>query len=149
MNHRLKYESDVSSQELVLKFESCKVLQEIVPYEFLSTPTEKFFSGTSFQSRCVSHMKVANVHEGTIYRNVRIAFNFHIAIFISVCNSHFLVYGSYADICILHMGLQFSYYEFAIFISLRTRLHTFHVSHGYPGRDKERLKLSKTDYHCC
>ena len=67
----------------------------------------------------VSHMKIANVHVGTIHRNLRIAlqFSYWFAIFISVCNSHFLVYGSYVDVCNFHMGLQFSY-EFAIFISV-------------------------------
>ena len=98
-------------------------------------PTKKFFSRTSFQSRCVSHMKIANVHVGAIHRNVRIAlqFSYQFAIFISVCNSHVLVYSSYMDVCNFHMGLQFSY-QFAIFISvcksngttpdfLRTRLY--------------------------
>ncbi len=38
----------------------------------------------------VSHMKVANVHVGTIHQNVRITlqFSYQFAIFISVCNFH-------------------------------------------------------------
>jgi hypothetical protein len=38
----------------------------------------------------VSHMKIANVHVGTIHQNVRIAlqFSYQFAIFISVCNFH-------------------------------------------------------------
>jgi hypothetical protein len=64
-------------------------------------------------------MKIANVHVGTKYRNVRIALqlSYQFAIFISVCNSHVLVYTSYVDVCNFHMSLQFSY-EFAIFISV-------------------------------
>ena len=112
----------VFSQELVLKYDLWKVLREIVPYEFLSSTlqsNQEILSRTSFQYRCVSHMKIANVHVGTIHQNVRIAlqFSYQFAIFISVCNSHFLVYGSYVDVCKFHMGLQFSY-EFAIFISV-------------------------------
>ena len=65
----------------------------IVPYEFLSStpqPNREFFSRTSFQSRCVSLMKIANDHVGTIHWNVRIAlqFSYQFAIFISVCNFH-------------------------------------------------------------
>ena len=64
-------------------------------------------------------MKIANVHVGTIHQNVRIAlqFSYQFAIFISVCNSYFLVYGSYVDVYNFQMGLQFSY-ELAIFISV-------------------------------
>ncbi len=67
----------------------------------------------------VSHMKIANVHVGTIYQNMRIAlqFSYQFAIFISVCNSHISVYSSYMDVCNFHVSLQFSY-EFAIFISV-------------------------------
>ncbi len=38
----------------------------------------------------VSHMKIANVHVGTIYQNIRIALQFshQFAIFISVSNFH-------------------------------------------------------------
>ncbi len=72
----------------------------------------------------VSHMKIANVHVGTIYQNMRIAFfnshfslqfSYQFAIFISVCKSHVSVYSSYLVICNFCMSLQFSY-EFAIFI---------------------------------
>ncbi len=53
-------------------------------------------------------MKIANVHVGTIHRNVRIAlqFSYQFANFQTVCNSHFLVYSSYVDDCNFHMGLQ-------------------------------------------
>ncbi len=46
----------------------------------------------------VSHMKIANVHVGTKYQNVRIALQFlyQFAIFISVCN--------------FHISLQFSHF---------------------------------------
>ena len=101
-----------------------KFCERLFPMSFCHprrNPTEKFFSGTSLQSRCVSHMKIANIHVRTIHRNVRIAlqfciclqFSYQFAMFISVCNSHLLVYGSYADVCNFYMCLQFSY-EFAI-----------------------------------
>jgi hypothetical protein len=53
-------------------------------------PTKKFFFRTSFQSHCVSLVKIASVHVGTIHQNVRIAlqFSYQFAIFISVCNFH-------------------------------------------------------------
>ena len=86
-------------QELVLKYELWKVLREILPYEFLSSKLQSdrkilFQRTRSFQLRCFSHMKIANVHIGTIHKNVKIAlqFSYQFAIFISVCNSHFLVY---------------------------------------------------------
>jgi hypothetical protein len=94
-------------------------------------PTEKFFSRTSFQSRCVYHMKIANIHVGTIFQNVRIAlqFSYQFAIFISVCNSHFLVvptwtFAIFIWVCNFHISLQFSY-QFAILTSrLQNFLHT-------------------------
>ena len=102
-----------------------RFFREIVPDEFLSSTPQsnrEILSRTSFQSCCVSHMKISNVHVGTIYR-MRIALQFlcQFTIFISVCNSHFLVYGSYVDVCYIHMDLQFSY-QFAI---LTSRLQNF------------------------
>ncbi len=85
----------------------------------------------------VSHKKIANVHVGTIDQNVRVAlqFSYQFAIFISVCNSHVLVYSSYVDVCNFHMSLQFSY-EFAIFISVcnshvTTPALTYIALHGF------------------
>ncbi len=81
----------------------------------------------------VSHMKTANVHVGTKYRNMRIAlqFSYQFAIFISVCNSHVSVYSSYVDVYNFHMSLQFSY-QFAILMSqikhLHMALHGFYVT---------------------
>jgi hypothetical protein len=97
--------------------------------------TEKFFSRTSFQSRCVSHVKITKVHVGTIHQNVRVAlqFSYQFAIlisvcnFTSVCNTHLFVYSSYVALAIFtwvynfNMSLQFSY-EFAI---LTSRLQHF------------------------
>ena len=88
-------------------------------------PTKKFFSRTSFRSRCVSLMKIANVHVGTIHRNVRIdlQFSYQFAIFISVCNFHISFQFSLFGVQFLHGRLQFSYgfaifIEFAIFVSV-------------------------------
>jgi hypothetical protein len=81
----------------------------------------------------VSHMKIANVHVGTKYQHVRIAlqFSYQFAIFISVFNSHILVYSSYVDVCNFHMSLQFSY-EFAIFISVcNSHITTQALTHGF------------------
>jgi hypothetical protein len=64
-------------------------------------------------------MKIANVHVGTIHRNVRIALQFsffslqflyQFAILVSVCNSHFLISYSTWTYAIFN--------EFAIFISV-------------------------------
>jgi hypothetical protein len=117
----------------------------------------------------VSHKKIPNIHVGTIDRNVRIAlqFSYQFAIFISVCNSHVLVYRSYVDVCNFHMSLQFSY-EFAIFISVcnshvmtpaltYVALHGFYVTMAldsltpcqprFSMEDKDKLELSKIDYY--
>ena len=82
-------------------------------------PTEKFFSRTSFQSCCVSNIKISNVYVGTIHQNVRIAlqFSYQFAIFISVCNFHISLQFSLFGVWFLRGRLQFSY-GFAIFISV-------------------------------
>ncbi len=120
----------VSSQELVFKYESWKVLQEIVLLSFCHphhNRTETFFL---FQNKfsfplCMSHMKIANVHVGTIHRNVRIAlqFSYQFAIFISVFNFCISLQFSRFGVQFLCGHLQFSY-EFAIFISVCN----FHIS---------------------
>ncbi len=69
----------------------------------LSVPEQVFIPA-------VSHMKIANVHVGTVHQNVKISLQFlyQFAIFISVCN--------------FHISLQFSPFgivatwTFAIFI---------------------------------
>jgi hypothetical protein len=49
----------------------------------LSVPEQVFIPA-------VSHMKIANVHVGTVHQNVKIALqlSYQFAIFISVCNIH-------------------------------------------------------------
>jgi hypothetical protein len=121
-------------------------------------------------------MKLTNIYVETIHQNVRIALQSHIslqflyqfAIFISVCNSHVLVYSSYVDVCNFHMSLQFSY-EFAIFISVcnshvTTPALTYVALDGFyvtrlelinstsvmvlPVEDKDKIELtSKIDYY--
>ena len=137
----------VLAQELVLKYESWKVLREILPYLWVfchprSNPTEKFISGTrSFQSRCVPYENCKRPR-----RNHTSKLENCFAIFILVCNFHISLqfsyqfailtfwYSSYVTfaifiwVCNFHMSLQFSY-QFAILTSrledfLRTRLHT-------------------------
>ncbi len=80
-------------------------------------PKHSFCSRTSFHSRAVSHMKIANVYVGTIHQNVKIAlqFTYQFAIFISVCNFHISLQFSRFGVYFLRGSLQFSY-EFAIFI---------------------------------
>ena len=116
----------VLAQELVLTYESWKVLQEIVLLSFCHphrNPTETFCSRTSYHSSVVSHMKIANVHIGNLHRNVRIALQFlhQFAILISVCNSHvslqFSRFGVFPTwmfaifiwVCNFHMSLHVSY----------------------------------------
>ncbi len=130
----------------------------------LSVPEQVFIPA-------VSHVKIANIHVGTIHQNVRIAlqFSYQFAIFISVCNSHISVYSSYVDVCNFHMSLQFSY-ELAIFISVcnshvTTPAVTYVALDGFyatrydlelinftsvtvlPVEDKDKLELSKIDYY--
>ena len=95
----------VFAQELVLKYESWKVLREILPYvpmSFLSS-TQQSNREIHFRNKKFSiplcHMKIANVHGGTIHRNLRIAlqFSYWFAIFISVCNFHISLQFSRQD----------------------------------------------------
>jgi hypothetical protein len=116
----LKMNQTVFAQELVLKYESWKVLREILPYEFFvihaAIQPRNSFPEQVFNP-AVSHMKIANVHVGTIHRNVRIAlqFSYWFAIFISVCNFHISLQFSLFGVWFLRGRLQFSY-GFAIFI---------------------------------
>ena len=80
-----------------------------------------FWQQVFIPAKCVfipalSNMKIANVHVGTIHRNVRIA-NRANAIFISVCNSHISLQFSPFEVWFLRGCLQFSY-QFAILISV-------------------------------
>jgi hypothetical protein len=127
-NHRFKNESTVFAQELVLKYESWKVLREILPYEFFSSTPQsnrEINFRNKFSIPLCPHMKIANVHVGTIDRNVRIAlqFSYRFAIFISVCNFHISLQFSLFGVWFLLGRLQFSYW-FAIFISVCN----FHIS---------------------
>ncbi len=96
-NHGLKYESDFVSIGIGIKIWIVERFARDCFVEFLSStplsnqnilsvPEQVFISA-------VFHMKIANVHLGTIYRNVRIAlqFSYQFAIFISVCNFHIRV----------------------------------------------------------
>jgi hypothetical protein len=97
--------------------------------------------------------------------HISLQFSYQFAIFISVCNSHILVYSSYVVVCTFHMSLQFSY-EFAIFISVcnshvMTPALTYVALHGFYStltlnsltplqpwfakEDKDKLEQSKID----
>ena len=136
----------VSSQELVLKYESWKVLREIVPYEFLSsTPQsnrEILFRDKLSIPLCLSYENFKHPH-----RNHTSKCENCFAIFILVCNFHVSLQVSYQFailtfwcmvptwmfaifiwVCNFHISLQFSY-QCAILTSrlhyvLRTWLHT-------------------------
>ena len=109
----LKMNQTVFAQELVLKYESWKVLREILPYEF-------FVIHAAIQPRNSFPEQVFNPAVST-YENCKRPRRNHrskrencFAIFILVCN--------------FHISLQFSY-QFAILTSrledfLRTRIHT-------------------------
>ena len=93
-------------------------------------PTEKIFARTSFQFRCVSHVKIANVHIGTVHRNKRISLQFshQFAIFISVYNFHISLQFSPFGVQFLRGRMQFSYgfaisYECNFHISLQFSRH--------------------------
>ncbi len=117
-NHCLKYESDYLLTGIGIKIWIVEGFARDF-YHPRCNPTEKFFSRISFQSRCVSHLKIANLHEGSIHWNVRIAlqFSYQFAIFMPVCNFHISLQFSRFGVEFLRGRLQFSY-GFAIFISV-------------------------------
>jgi hypothetical protein len=123
-NHGFKYESDCVRIGIGIKiFMNRGRFCERCSIEFLSSTPQSNRNILSVSEQVfiptVYHMKIANVHVGTIHQNVRIAlqFSYQFAIFTSICNSHVSVYSYYVDICNFHMSLQFSH-EFAIFISV-------------------------------
>ncbi len=102
-NHGLKNESDcvrigISIKKIMNRGRFCErsyrwvfVIHTAIKWK------HSFCFRTSFIP-IVSHMKIANVHIGTIHQNVRIAlqFSYQFAIFVSVCN--------------FHISLQFSHF---------------------------------------
>jgi hypothetical protein len=134
----LKYESDCLRTGISVKYESWKVLHQIVPYEFLSSmpqPNQEILFQNKFsiplclsyencKCPCRNHtpkrencfamfISVCNFH-------ISLQFSYQFAIFISVCNFHISLQFSYQfsnitfwcisymDVCNFHMGLQFS-----------------------------------------
>ncbi len=130
MNHGLKYESDFVSIGIGIEIWIVEGFAKECFIEFLSSTQQSNRNIFSVPEQvfipAVSHMKIANVHVGTLYTKTWVSLcNFHtslqlscqFAIFISVCNSHVSVFSSYVDVCNFHMSLQFSY-QFVIFISV-------------------------------
>jgi len=117
----------VFSQELVLKYQSWKVVWEIVPNEFLSsTPqsNQKILFQNKFSiSLCLLYENCKQPHRNHTPKRE----NFF-AIFIWVCNFHQLAvltfwstvptwtFAIFIWVCNFHMSLQFSY-QFAILTS--------------------------------
>ncbi len=122
-HHGLKYESDCVSIGVGIKIWIVEGFARDCFVEFLSSTPQSNQNILTVPEQvfipAMSHMKIANVCIGTIHQNMRIAlqFSYQFAIFISVCNSHVLVYSSYVDVCNFHISLQVSF-EFAIFISV-------------------------------
>jgi len=129
----------VFSQELVLKYESWKVLREIVPYEFLSSTTQSnreiLFRNKFSIPLCLSYENCKRQRRNHTSKRENC-----FAIFILVCNFHISLQFSYPYailtfwcmvptwtfaifiwVCNFHLSLQFSY-QFAI---LTSRLHHF------------------------
>ncbi len=104
----------VLSQELVLEYESWKVLQEIVPYEFLSSTTQSnqkiLFQNKFSILLCLSYENCKRPR-----RNHRPKYENCFAIFISVCNFHISLRFSPFGVLFLRGRLQFSL-GFAIFM---------------------------------
>ncbi len=141
----------VSALELVLKY--LWIVESFARDRFVELSSSTLQSNGNIVSvlkqnfiPAVSHMKISNVHVGTIYQNtvfipaavdvhsrhvisikslsnllcnfhISLQFSYQFAILISVCNSHVLMYSSYVEVCNFHMTLQFSY-QFAILISV-------------------------------
>jgi hypothetical protein len=134
------------SQELVLKYESWKVLQEIVPYEFLSS-TPQSNREILFRNKFSIPLCLSNENCKRPRRNHTPKRKNCFAIFILACNFHISMqfsnqfailtfwcmiptwtFAIFIWVCNFHMSLQFSY-QFPILTSqlqhfLPTRLHT-------------------------
>ena len=133
--------------------------------------TKTYCSRTSIHSRCVSYENCKRLRRNYTLKcekllcnsYISLQFSYQFAIFVSVCNSHVLVYSSYVDVCNFHMSLQFSF-EFAIFTSvcdshIMTPALTYVALHGFyvtmtlnsltpcqprfSVEDKEKLELRK------
>ena len=132
----------VFSQELVLKYDSQKVLREIVPYEFLSSTPQSNQEIILFQNKFSIPLYLSYESCKRPRRNHTPKRENCFAIFISVCNFHISLQFSYQFailtfwcmvptwtfaifiwVCNFHMSLQFSY-QFAI---LTSRLQTSYV----------------------
>ena len=130
-NHSLKYMNQtVYSHELVIKYESWKVLREIVPYEFLSStpqPNREILFQNKFSiPLCLSYENCKRPR-----RNYTPKRENCFAIFISVCNSHVMTPDFIRTR--LHMDSH-------VAMNLNSELH---VNTVLCGRDKEKLELSK------
>jgi hypothetical protein len=148
-NHSLKYESTVFSQELVLTYESWKVLQEIVPYEFLSStpqPNREILFQNKFSiPLCLSYENCKCPRRNHTSKRENC-----FAIFKSVCNFHICLQFSYLFailtfrctvpmwtfaifiwVCYFHMSLQCSYISLQ-FSRYGSRLLTYVASYRFP-----------------
>jgi len=101
-NHRLKYESGCLLKGISIKIWFVEgFARDCLLWVFVihTQSNQEILSRTSFQSCCVSHMKITNVHVGTIHRNVRISlqFPYQFAIFISVWKFHISLQFSHHD----------------------------------------------------
>ena len=117
-NHCLTYESDCLITGISIKiwivegFESCSLwyfvihaaiqLKNSFLEQKLSIPICLSYENCKSPRGNYAPKLICNFH-------ISLQFSYQFAIFISVCNSQFLVYGSYMDVCNFHMGLQFSY----------------------------------------
>ncbi len=158
----------VFSQELLLKYETWKVLQKIVPHEFLSStpqPNQEILIQIKFSiPLCLSFKNCKHP-----YRNHTSKRENCFAIFILVCNFHISLQFSYQFailtfcgfaifiwVCNFHISLQFSHHDsitsyiqgfIRIPIKQLTWTHNSTSATVLCGRDKEKLELSKIDYY--
>ena len=158
----------VFSQELVLKYESWKVLREIVPYEFLSSTTQSnreiLFRNKFSIPLCLSYENCKRPRRNHTSKRENC-----FAIFILVCNFHISLQFSYQFailtfcgfaifiwVCNFHISLQFSRHDsrtsyvhgfIQIPMWLWTWTHNSTSATVLRGRDKEKLELSKIDYY--
>ena len=158
----------VSSQALVLKYESWKVLREIVPYEFLSS-TPQSNREILFRNKFTIPLCLSYENCKCPRRNHTSKCENCFAIFVFVCNFHIslqcsyqfailtcwcmvptLTFAIFICVCNFHMSLQFSHVttpalltytaSYGFPCSYELENSKLHVSHGSPWKRQRKIR---------
>jgi hypothetical protein len=143
-NHRFKNESDCLRTGISIKYESWKVLREILPYEFFvihaaiqprnSFPEQVFNPAVSSYENCKRPRRNHTSKRENCFAIFILVCNFHISLQFSYqfailtfwCMVPTWTFAIFIWVCNFHMSLQFSY-QFAI---LTSNCRTSYV-HGF------------------